>query len=86
MLLMFLGLLLIAAGLLVMFMPHKEPEFGELTALEGQKTDAELKGGAVIMIGPIPLVMGSDLKTALLMMLMALAIMLIWAVGFKASK
>jgi uncharacterized protein (TIGR00304 family) len=83
MLLMFLGLLLIAAGLLVMFMPHKEPEGGELTDQEGPKAGAEIKGGAVIMIGPIPLVIGSDSKTALVMMLMALAIMLIWAIGFK---
>jgi uncharacterized protein (TIGR00304 family) len=83
MLLIFFGLLLITAGLLILFIPHKEPESGELTDKEEPKTGARVNGGAVIMIGPIPVVMGSDSKTALLMILMALAIMLIWAIGFK---
>jgi hypothetical protein len=41
--LIFLGLLLIAAGLLVLFMPRKEQEDREPTALEGTKTDADVK-------------------------------------------
>ncbi len=35
------------------------------------------------MIGPIPILVGSDPKTALLMMLIALIIMLVWAMGFR---
>ena len=43
----------------------------------------QIKKRAVLMIGPIPIVMGSDSKTALIMMLMALAIIVIWAIGVK---
>jgi uncharacterized protein (TIGR00304 family) len=38
----------------------------------------DVRGGAIIMIGPIPIVMGSDSKTALLLMLLALTIMVFW--------
>ncbi|MHC1688930.1 MAG: DUF131 domain-containing protein [Methanothrix sp.] len=39
---------------------------------------ARIKGGGVIMIGPIPIVFGSDPKTTLAMMIMALAMMVFW--------
>lgn len=39
---------------------------------------ARIKGSGVIMIGPIPIVFGSDPKTALAMMIMALAMMVFW--------
>ena len=39
---------------------------------------ARIKGGDVIMIGPIPIVFGSDPKTTLAMMIMALAMMVFW--------
>lgn len=39
---------------------------------------AKIKGGGVIMIGPIPIVFGPDPKTALAMMIMALAMMVFW--------
>jgi uncharacterized protein (TIGR00304 family) len=84
--LMFLGLLLISAGLLMLFLPQKKPAGEDLAAQRGLEMDAQIKGGAVIMIGPIPLVMGSDSKTALTMMLIALAMMIIWIIwanGFK---
>lgn len=84
--LMFLGLLLISAGLLMLFLPQKKSAREDLAAQRGLEMDAQIKGGAVIMIGPIPLVMGSDSKTALIMMLIALAMMIIWiiwAMGFK---
>jgi uncharacterized protein (TIGR00304 family) len=54
-----------------------------LAAQKEPEKDIQIKGGAVIMIGPIPIVMGSDSKTALIMMLIALAIMMIWAIGFR---
>ena len=84
--LMFLGVLLISAGLLILFLPQKKPEGVDLAAQRELEKDAQIKRGAVIMIGPIPLVMGSDSKTALIMMLIALAMMIIWiiwAMGFK---
>jgi uncharacterized protein (TIGR00304 family) len=82
-LLMFFGLLLIVAGLIVLFSSQKKPHVDDLAAQKEPEKDIQIKGGAVIMIGPIPIVMGSDSKTALIMMLIALAIMMIWAIGFR---
>jgi len=37
----------------------------------------------VIMIGPIPIIWGSDPKTALFLMIIALAIMVTWILATK---
>lgn len=44
-----------------------------------------VKGGAVVMIGPIPIVIGSDPKIALFMMIIALTIMILWALAVKSN-
>jgi uncharacterized protein (TIGR00304 family) len=44
---------------------------------------ARMRGGAVVMIGPIPIVVGSDPRTALLLMIMALAMMAVYALVIK---
>lgn len=46
---------------------------------------SKIKGGAVVMIGPIPLVVGSDPRTALLLMLLAIAMMILWALAMKVG-
>lgn len=51
--------------------------------IENKGEGVKIKGGAVVMIGPIPLVMGSDHRTALLMMLIALVLMVLWIVAMK---
>jgi uncharacterized protein (TIGR00304 family) len=45
---------------------------------EERMARAEVKGGAVVMIGPIPIVAGSDSGTALMLMLTAVGLMLFW--------
>lgn len=45
-----------------------------------EESSAERRCGAVIMIGPIPIVMGSDPKMAALMMALLLAIMILWII------
>lgn len=47
------------------------------------KQATSIKGGGVIMIGPIPVVLGSDAMTALFMMIMALAVMVLWLLAAK---
>ena len=47
--------------------PSSEPEIS-----------SELKGGAVIFIGPIPIILGSDSRNAIMIMLLAVALMLLW--------
>jgi uncharacterized protein (TIGR00304 family) len=85
MLLQNLGFLLIFLGSLVLLWPEnsKERRSGQppSDAAESGGDGARISGGAVIMIGPIPLVIGSDLRVALSMMLIALVIMIIWALA-----
>lgn len=45
-----------------------------------QAPKRRVEGGAVIMIGPIPLVFGSDKRMALVAMVLALALMVVWLI------
>jgi uncharacterized protein (TIGR00304 family) len=61
------------------------PEPGDLSKeglkdYVGKKRGIEVNGGAVVMIGPIPIILGSDPRTAQILMLMALVLMLMWFV------
>jgi uncharacterized protein (TIGR00304 family) len=47
---------------------------------DGKNRGIEVKGGAVVMIGPIPIILGSDTRTAQILMLVALVLMLMWFV------
>jgi uncharacterized protein (TIGR00304 family) len=43
-----------------------------------QEEKTAIRGGAIIMLGPIPIILGSDSKTTLYLILLALALMLFW--------
>ena len=82
--LVFLGTTVIVAGILVIFLAtifasrSKEAEEEERKQEKEEKEGegrAEVKGGGVIMIGPIPIIFGTDKKWTVLAM--ALAIVLI---------
>jgi uncharacterized protein (TIGR00304 family) len=75
-----------AIGLVVLFSSQKMPQEDDLAAQKEPVRGVQIKGGDVIMIGPLPIVMGSDSKTALIMMLMASATMVIWAMRFKGRR
>jgi uncharacterized protein (TIGR00304 family) len=75
MLLLVAGLSLILLGLMILLS-------GIQVNPPDRKDGAETKGGAVVMIGPIPVVLASDARMATVLMLMALAIMIAhWLVG-----
>jgi uncharacterized protein (TIGR00304 family) len=65
---------------------EKSPGREELDCeeFEDQRTSSEpgisseVKGGAVIFIGPIPIILGSDSRTAIVIMLLAVVLMLVW--------
>ncbi len=62
-------------------LPLASEKRGTSDRLEDVEIEAKgknIRGGAVVMIGPIPVLVGSDPKTALLMMLISLVIMLVW--------
>lgn len=42
-----------------------------------EKTESEFKGGGVIMIGPIPIVFGSDNQSVQKLMILAIVLMLL---------
>jgi uncharacterized protein (TIGR00304 family) len=84
MLLLMLGIFAILLGTLVLLCPKNERPC-QPTDRAGEEPYANLKGGAVIMIGPIPIVAGSDPRMVVLMMTISLAIMILWIVSMKLS-
>jgi len=87
MLLLILGVFAILLGTLVLLWPKNwknERSYRPADSAE-EEPHADLKGGAVIMIGPIPIVMGSDPRMAVLMMALSLAITILLIVSMKLS-
>jgi uncharacterized protein (TIGR00304 family) len=78
-LLLAIGLFLIALGLILMLWPERNQE--RTIHQTDQDVNRKVKGGAVIMIGPIPVLVGSDSKTAMILMLLALCMMIIWVLA-----
>jgi len=75
-------IVLIVVAMLFMYastlpLRHEMPMEEELPERAPKK---RVEGGAVIMIGPIPLVIGSDRRMALLAMVLALALMAMWLI------
>ena len=71
--LVFVGAGIILAGVLIVFLA---------TVMSGRSSEpregrTEVKGGGVVMIGPIPIVFGSDAKWATLAMAVAIALIVI---------
>jgi uncharacterized protein (TIGR00304 family) len=76
-----LGLSLILFGIWMLSRPARERTYAEGSpprSAEEKREKARVKGGAMVMIGPIPILVGSDSSTALLLMLMAIGAMLFW--------
>jgi len=44
---------------------------------EARKTGAEVRGGGVVMVGPIPIIFGSDAKWASIAMILAIVLVLL---------
>jgi len=88
--------MLIVLGFMLAILPKQTKVPQENKALEPKQeqkernqdreeadSQSQIRGGGVIMIGPIPIAFGSDSRTAILMMLIALTIILVWAVSNK---
>ncbi len=74
-----LGMVLMAISFLLIRRQNWSNDEGDSRGDERPESHAKMKGGAVVMIGPLPLVVGSDPRTTLLVMLFALAVMILWA-------
>jgi uncharacterized protein (TIGR00304 family) len=85
------GIALIIMGLFLLFLPSTKktcypaagPGRQEQEEERLPQPSAKTRGGGVIMIGPIPIIWGSDPKTALFLMIIALAIMVTWILSTK---
>jgi uncharacterized protein (TIGR00304 family) len=75
--LIILGFLLVAFGT----MEKKSEEPAEERPGTGKGT--RVKGGGVIFIGPVPVVFGTDKKSALFMMILAIVLMLLAIIFLK---
>ena len=72
-LLVFIGFLVILAG--VFSMAYQAWKTGDVEKLE-------VRGGGIIMIGPIPIIFGTDVATLKILMLLAIVLMVIGALLF----
>ena len=75
------GMLLIVIGFFLVILGSVGSMFGRDGGDEKPKT--EVKGGGVIMIGPIPVVFGSDRKSVQTLMLLAIALMILYFIVFR---
>ncbi|TMP97375.1 MAG: DUF131 domain-containing protein [Thaumarchaeota archaeon] len=66
-----LGILFVLAGFAVIFVAMI------LSVSSKPSTESKVRGGGVVMIGPVPLVFGSDMKWASVAIVLALALILV---------
>ena len=74
-LLVFIGILVILAG--IVSMAYQAWKTGGM-----EKPEAGVRGGGVIMIGPIPIIFGTDIAALKLVMILAIVLMAIAVILF----
>ncbi|ASI99981.1 TIGR00304 family membrane protein [Thermococcus gorgonarius] len=77
------GELLIMTGIALIFMGFLLVFIGTLVSSLGG--DAEVEGGGVIMIGPIPIVFGTS-RGATIAMILAVLLMALWIIGILLAR
>jgi uncharacterized protein (TIGR00304 family) len=76
-LIVFIGMLIILAGVFSAAYQSWKTGGGSV-----EKPDTRVRGGGVIMIGPIPIIFGSDVGAVKIVILLAIALMLLAFVLF----
>jgi uncharacterized protein (TIGR00304 family) len=74
-LLVFIGILVILAGMVSM--AYQAWKTGDM-----EKPEAGVRGGGIIMIGPIPIIFGTDVAALKIVMILAIALMAIAVILF----
>lgn len=82
-LIIFLGLLILLIG--AFFQRNSDSESLDSEKSPEPKTHSEIKGGGVIMLGPIPIIFGSDGESAKTVAILTIVIMLIALVAFRGK-
>ncbi len=75
--LLLVGTLLILLGFAIVFLTIVLSFLRLMRRGERKEAESEKHGGAVIMIGPIPLVLASDPKTAKVLIILAIVLTLV---------
>jgi uncharacterized protein (TIGR00304 family) len=70
---------LVTAGLLLIIVGFAAVAISLLSSPGGMK--GEVRGGGVVMIGPVPIVFGSDAKWASVAIVLAIILMLVYLLG-----
>jgi len=71
----FLGMLCIIVSMFLMFYSMTQP-LGVEEEYSPVKQERNVKGGGVVFIGPVPIVFGSDVKTAIIMMILGIVFLI----------
>jgi uncharacterized protein (TIGR00304 family) len=72
--LVWIGVAVILAGFVVLFV-------AALSGSGGKESKTEVRGGGVVMIGPIPIIFGSDMKWASVAIVLAIVLVLVALFG-----
>ncbi|WP_343044083.1 TIGR00304 family membrane protein [Methanolobus zinderi] len=80
-LLIYAGLLLIMLGFLLLISGSLGSMFKNSGEQENQ--EADVKGGGIIMIGPIPIVFGSDKSSVQTLLILAIVLMVMYFIVFR---
>ncbi|KXS41530.1 MAG: hypothetical protein AWU59_2055 [Methanolobus sp. T82-4] len=80
-LLIYAGLLLIMLGFLLLISGSLGSMFKN--SGEQEKHGADVKGGGIIMIGPIPIVFGSDKSSVKTLLILAIVLMVMYFIVFR---
>ena len=83
-----MSILLISAGMLLIMLGFLLVIFGSMGSMfedrgEDGAPKTEVKGGGIIMLGPIPIIFGSDNKSTQTLILLAIALMVLYFVVFR---
>lgn len=81
--LIFLGFFLIFAGFLKQAFEAKQ-SIAERS--EGEATEAQIRGGGIIMIGPFPVIFGTDKQSIYILVALAIFLMLISWIFIKSIR
>lgn len=78
---MFLGLVLMLMFFILGRRSEKRADFDENSKIESEETKVRASG--VVLIGPVPIIFGSDKRSALLAMVLAIVILLLAIILLK---
>lgn len=84
-----LGILLILAGFLLIWQEiirQTTQIQQQLNTQDTVKSPVQMKGGGIVMLGPIPIILGTDRKYAALLALLAIILMLLALIYQSAAN